>query len=107
MENNVVKSKAETFIGFAIRAGKYRLGMNAVETLKKAKLIIVCSSASLNTVEQAKKSARKFNCPILLTQTKNLSEMVFKENSKVMAVTDASLARAILDNSEKDFIKVI
>ena len=37
MEN---KTKAETFIGFAIRARKSRIGVNASLTLKKANLVI-------------------------------------------------------------------
>ena len=56
MENN----KAYTFIGFAMRTMKYKVGMNACQTLKKANLVIVCKSASENTVKEAVKLAKNY-----------------------------------------------
>ena len=101
MEN---KTKAQTFIGFAIRSKKFRIGMNASQTLKKANLIIVCHTASDNTKKEADKLAGKFHCPIIMTVSKTLSELTFRENAKVMAIADFALSKAILDNLEKDFI---
>ena len=101
MEN---KSKAETFIGFAIRTGKYKIGLNAVATLKRAYLVIACKSASDNSKDQADKLARRFHCPIIETVEKTLAEYVHRENAKVMAISDKGLAQAIISNSEKDFI---
>lgn len=98
------KKKAETFIGFAIRAGKYRIGANACQTLKKATLVIVCQSASENTKKDADKLAKKFDCPILETKDITLEELTHRENAKVMAIAEKSLSTAILSNSEKDFI---
>ena len=101
MEN---KRKAETFIGFAIRAKKYKIGYNAVATLKRANLVIVCKTASDNGLKEAEKLSKKFRCPMLITKEKALEEITHRENAKVMAIADAALAKAILDNSEKDFI---
>ncbi len=101
MEN---KTKAETFIGFAIRARKFRIGVNASLTLKTANLVIVCNSASDNTKKDADKIAKKFKCPILETKVKKLEELTHRENAKVMSVCDKKLAEAILSNSEEDFI---
>ena len=101
MEN---KTKAQTFIGFAIRARKCKIGMNALQTLKTINLMICCKSASDNTKKQAKKIAEKYRCPLLLTTRKTLEELTFKENAKVMAVSDKALSKAILDNLENDFI---
>ena len=98
------KSKAETFIGFAMRTGKFRIGTNAVQTLKRAYLMIICSSASENTKKQAEKIAGKFHCPLIETTEKTLEQLTHRENAKVMAIADKSLAAAILDNTEKDFI---
>ncbi len=98
------KGKAETFIGFAMRTGKFRIGANASATLKKAHLVIVCCSASENTKKDADKLAKKFNCPIIETIEKTLEEFTHRENAKVMAIADKSLSLAILSNSEKDFI---
>lgn len=101
MEN---KTRAETFIGFVIRTGKFRIGANASATLKKANLVIVCNSASDNTKKDADKLAKRFNCPILETKTKTLEDLTHRENAKVMSVCDKKLSEAILDNSEEDFI---
>ncbi len=101
MEN---KSKAQTFVGFAMRTGRFKIGVNAIYTLKKASLIIVCKSASENTKKESEKLARRFNVPLLQTATDTLEELTFRGNAKVMAITDKDLAKAILDNSEKNFI---
>ena len=101
MENN---SKANTFIGFAIRARKFRIGMNAVQTLKNINLLIVCNSASENTKSEAVKVANKYHCPLIMTVTAKLEEITHRENAKVMAIADKALAKAILDNIKNDFI---
>ena len=101
MEN---KSKANTFIGFAIRARKFRIGMNAVQTLKSINLLIVCNSASENTKAEALKVANKYHCTLIMTNTAKLEDITHRENAKVMAVADKALAKAILDNIENDFI---
>ena len=101
MEN---KTKAETFIGFSIRARKAKIGTNAVATLKRANLVIVCKTASENTKKEAEKLATKFRCPLLETKNSLLSDLTHKDNTKVMAIADTALAKAIIDNSESDFI---
>ena len=101
------KSKAETFIGFAMRTGNFRIGANAAATLKRASLMIVCSTASENTKKDAEKLARKFKCPLIEPQVKTLEEITHRENAKVMAIADKKLSEAILNNLEKDFISRI
>ena len=99
-----INKKAETFIGFAMRTRKFRIGANASATLKSAYLVIVCRSASENTKKEAEKLAKRFRCPLLETVTKLLEEYTHRGNAKVMTVADKGLAKAIMDNSEKDFI---
>ncbi len=101
------KTKAETYIGFAMRSGKYRIGANAVLTLKKIELLLVCKSASENTRKDVIKLASKHNCQVLITKEKELAEMTHRENSKVMAICDKELAKAIVENSSIDFISKI
>ena len=101
------KSKAETYVGFAVRTGKFRIGGNAVQTLKRAYLMIVCKTASGNSKEQAEKIAKKFGCPLLETTEKTLEQLTHRENAKIMAIADKQLSAAILDNSEKDFVQRI
>ncbi len=96
--------KAYTFIGFAMRTGKYKIGLNAVQTLKRAFLVIVCRSASENTKKESEKLAKKFHAPLIETVADDLADITFRENAKVMAIADNALSKAILDNLEKYFI---
>ncbi len=104
MEN---KSKATTYIGFAIRKGSYKIGVNAIYTLKRANLLIVCKSAGSDTNRQAIKLSKRFNCKILKTEKNLLSELTFRENAKLMAITDVALSVAIQNNIENEFVEVL
>ena len=102
MEN---KSKAETFIGFAIRSNNYRIGLNACQTLKSIKLIVICKTTAENTKKKALQLANKHKCVALVTVNATLEEIAHKENAKVMAITDGALSNAILNNiTENEFI---
>lgn len=103
MEN---KSKAETYIGFAIRKGSYKIGVNAINTVKRAELLIICNTAGNDTKRQSVKLAKRFSCKILKI-LRPLSEVVFRDNAKLMAITDKALAQAIIENSENEFIEVV
>ena len=100
------KTKVETFIGFAIRTGKYKIGSNACQTLKRAKLVIVCHTASENTVELASKLAKKFSCKLLKTSQNPLEYYVKKENAKVLAIENGDLAKSIIANKESELIEL-
>ncbi len=99
-------NKAITFIGFSVRARKCKIGVNAVATLKRAEVVIVCKSASLNTVADAKKLAKRFHCPVYQSVNTPLEQMVHKDNAKVMAITDKALATAFKQYSEKEFTEI-
>lgn len=103
----MVKSKGETYIGFAIRARKCKIGVNACATLKRAKLVIVCKTAGESTLKEAKKLANRFSCPILTAKEKTLADITHKQNAKVMAITDAALTKAILGVKEEEFIECV
>lgn len=100
------KTKAQTFIGFAIRSGNYKIGANACQTLKRAFLVIACETASDNTKKDAKKLARRFNCPTLITQGISLESITHRPNAKVMAIADEKLAKAIIENKSTEFIEI-
>ncbi|MCD8371692.1 MAG: hypothetical protein LUD27_00100 [Clostridia bacterium] len=100
MEN---KAKAETFIGFCVRARKITIGAGAVDCLKKdVYLILVCSTASQNCLSLAKKFARRHGCPLMLC-VNGLENAVHKAGAKIAAVRDKNLAAAICTNADKNF----
>lgn len=90
-----------------MRTGKYKIGVNAVGTMKRAKLLIVCKSVAENSLEEAKKFSKKFHCPLLMTVTHTLEEITHKENGKLMAIDNKELADAILLNYGKDFTEIL
>ncbi|MBP5307807.1 MAG: hypothetical protein J6Z34_01590 [Clostridia bacterium] len=96
------RSKAMSYLGFARKSGNLKAGVNAVATLKSARLVIVCKTASANTVKEAEKLAARFSCPLMETGIP-AEEIAGKENCKVVAVTDGNLARAIIDSSDENF----
>ncbi len=97
------KNKAITLIGFSIKAGKCRIGTNAIATLKRVYLIIVCKSASDNTKKQAKDYGVKFHATVLVTVNKTLEEITYKENAKMLAITDRDFAKSICEYAESEF----
>lgn len=97
------RSKIETYVGFALRAGKCRCGTNAVATLKRAYVLLLCASASENTAKEAAKLAKKLNCRAVLCKGMPLERLTHRENCKVAAITDRSLAGAILENLDEQF----
>lgn len=99
-----LKSKAYTFIGFAVKARKIKCGVNAVATIKgSAPLLILCRSASENTKKDGFKLAKKLNAKMLVTERDDLENIVYKENCKLAAITDDALATAVIENSDGEF----
>ncbi len=94
------KTKAFTFIGFAIKARKVKMGVNAVKTLKKAELLIVCSTATENTLKESVSLSKKLNSKLLVLNEVKLEEVVFKENCKLIAILDKALSKAIIDSND-------
>ena len=94
------KTKAFTFIGFAIKARKVKMGVNAVKTLKRAELLIVCSTATENTLKESVSLSKRLLAKLLVLNDVKLEEVVFKENCKLIAITDKALANAILSSND-------
>ena len=98
-----VKSKAETFLGFVLRTKNYRIGLNAIQTLKKINLVIICKTTAENSRKKALQIATKMHAKAIITEQKTLEELTHKENAKIMAIYDAPLAKAILENIGTEF----
>lgn len=95
--------KVETYLGFCLRARKIALGGGTIDTLKKGVfLIIVCSSASENTFKLAEKYKNRHSCPLMVCRT-GLENAVHRAGCKIAAVTDAELARAIINCAGDDY----
>ena len=98
--------KAETFIGFAVRARKISFGANTLSTLKKACLILVCETASDNTVKIAERYALKYRCGLLRTKNRTLCDLAHKDGVKIAALTDSALAEALINFGAPELVPV-
>jgi hypothetical protein len=98
-----MKSKAETFIGFILRSGKYRLGVNAIKTVKSVFLLVLCHTASENTKKDAQKLARKLRAKLIISNKFTIEELTNKEHCKLMAVTDKALSTALIGSLDENF----
>lgn len=97
-------SKPLTFIGFAIKARKVRSGVNAIETLKGGvKVLILCATASKNTVDEVVKISKKLSAPIVISKTYKVEDIIKKPNCKLLAIQDESLGNAVLQNLDQHF----
>ena len=97
-------SKILTFIGFSIRARKVRSGVNAIKTLKGGvPLLILCHTASDNTLKDAVKLSKKLSARLVISKTYKIEDVIKKEHCKLIAIQDNSLAKAILDNLDCHF----
>lgn len=99
-------SKAQTFIGFAVKAGKLRTGNNTLSAVKKMYLVMVSFDAAAATKENAKKYGEKHRCPVLESKSVPLEDYIHKAGVKIAAVTDVALAKAIKENSETEFTAI-
>ena len=90
------KSKAESYIGFAIKAGKAVLGYNAIVVTKAKKhLLICCNTASDNAIDKIIKLAHKERCPLAMLYKGSLEQITGKKNCKVIAICDENFATAL------------
>ena len=91
----MAESNIAAYFGFAKRAGKLTLGVNAAETLKKSVYLLAADeSMQKNSRKVTEKLQEKFGCPLLWFE--NLGELAGKEGCKLAAVREESLAQAII-----------
>ena len=99
----MTKSKIESYIGFAIRARKIRLGSGAISTLRGGvDLLILDGTAAKNSQRLALKFKNRFSCPLIVCES-GFSDLVGKPDCKLAAICDKSLSGAILDNLDGNF----
>ena len=100
----MINNKVKSYIGFAKRSRKFKAGTNALKTVKKDLfLLIICKTASQNTLKEAEKLSERFNCPLIQTVNQTVEEIADKENCKLVGILQRELAKAIILNAGEDF----
>ena len=91
-----MKSKIETYIGFAIKKGSVVLGCDGIKSSRKRMLLLLHTpTLSDNSLSVLKQVSARTGCP--LAQIDDF-EILMKKNCKALAICDKSLADAILEN---------
>lgn len=94
-----MKNKALNLLGLAARARKIIIGSDTVEKslqANKAKLVIVSSDSSENTIDKFKKKCFYYNIPLYLCfNSKELSNAIGKQNCKVVAICDQGFKESL------------
>ncbi len=97
------KNKIETYLGFCIRARKIIFGTEMISRQKKGvKLLMVDGGIGANSLKIMIRAQETFGCPLLQTAAGALGAWTHKPAVKGLAVTDDSLAQAILAAAQSD-----
>ncbi|MGN0819485.1 MAG: hypothetical protein ACI4M6_03690 [Christensenellaceae bacterium] len=97
--------KILSYIGFAIKSGNVRTGVNVAKTIKKpVPLMILCHTASKNTVEEVLTLSKKLNSKIIVTKDITVEDIFNKQNCKLAVITSNELAKAIITNTNEHFV---
>ena len=95
------RSKTFSYLGFAKRAGKLTLGVQAAGTVKReAYLLVADESVAPNNRKEIEKLQRKFSCPLIFV--KDLEGMTGKSQCKLALVRDKNLAEAIIKEETRN-----
>ena len=86
------EGKAATYLGFAKRAGKLTLGVNAAMALRTCYLLVADANVGKNSKKEIEKLKIKFSCPLVYIE--NLGDVVARPGCMLAAVREEHLAKA-------------
>lgn len=90
-------NKLSTYLGFCIKSNSILFGVdNIVKSKKKLDLIIFCSTTNEKTI----RSLQNKDCLMVKLKDLLLSDLVKRDNVKVVAIKNNNLAKAILSFDE-------
>lgn len=87
-----------SILGFAIKAGKIKYGLDNVKKAKNVYLYAVTSSASENLKKDMLFLAKKHDKPIVEADTESFTD----GNCKAIGITDASMATGMTEYVKQD-----
>lgn len=89
------ENKLHAYIGFARRAKKLAVGVNAVKAVRgKVYLLLLDKDASENTKKEAESLGRRFSCPLIAVE--NLEKFTGRPMCKLAAMQEENLAQAVI-----------
>lgn len=100
-----MNSKIKAYVGFALKKGAVIFGFDNIVKSRRSRLVLMGADASDKTKQQVAFFCDQKHLPLLQGKT-SFEEFFAQKNVKVFSLTDAELARAVLQNSDEDFISV-
>lgn len=97
------KSKIESLLGFAVKAGKVLYGSDSLSSPKARYYVIcMCRTTAPNTQKKVAATAQLRSVPILVAE-KELQYTVGRKNCKVLAITDKQMSEAMLKGTDEEY----
>lgn len=101
LKDNTPISKIDCYVHFAVRSGKVLWGVdNLVKSRKPAKIVLYDCTLGQNSKKVLDKLVAERNLCVLEVPENYLNALLKRENVRVLAITDYSLANAILGYCE-------
>ncbi len=89
--------KVSTLIGFSVKANKVIFGADELKEGKRKRYLIVgCHTLSERSLKEVKRIAARDKVPLAICVKKELSDIVFKRNCKVIGICDKQMSEAIM-----------
>ncbi len=102
LKSNIPLSKIDCYINFSVRAGKVIWGIDSLSRAKKTPEIILFDAAlGANSRKQLETYRQRREVKTLELPENYLNSLLKREKIKVLSITDASLANAILTCCEE------
>ncbi len=94
-------NKIDSYIGFSVRSGQIIFGIdNLLVTRKRVKLILLCNSLTAQSEKKITEFAESKQIPVLKLTHKKLEDVVYKNNCKVVGLTNKNLAQAVINSAQ-------
>lgn len=101
LKNNTPISKIDCYVHFAVRSGKVIWGIDSlVKSRKRIKIVLYDCTLGQNSMKELEKYLNTNDVPSLQLPENYLNTLLKRENVKVLAITDDSLANAIINYCE-------
>lgn len=95
--------KIKAYLGFAIRSGKIIFGSdNLFESKKTPMLVLICSTQNEKVSGKVTRFCEDNNIKVIKLKDICLSELIARDNCKVLGVLDSELASAIINEFEME-----
>ena len=90
--------KIKSYLGFSIKSKQIIFGIDNIENSRtKPNLVIACKTLSENGKNQVLNYCKKNNITLISPKNETLSDLVSRNNCKIVGLKNGNLASAILN----------